>query len=57
MIAITFNLIARDSISNDLLSNHIRTDADIYLSAVSLVVAIFGFFKIASAPRRGSRGI
>jgi hypothetical protein len=40
-----------------LLSNRIGTDADAYLSAVSLVVAIFACFKIASAPRRGSRGV
>jgi hypothetical protein len=53
-IATTFNLIPRDTIKNDLLSNHIGTDADAYLSAVSLAVAVFACFKIASAPRRGS---
>jgi len=56
-IATTFNLIPRDAINNDLLSNRIGTDADAYLSAVSLAVAIFACFKIASAPRRGSRGV
>lgn len=56
-IATTFNLIPRDAINDDLLSNRIGTDADAYLSAVSLAVAIFACFKIASAPRRGSRGV
>ncbi|KAF2103448.1 hypothetical protein NA57DRAFT_72424 [Rhizodiscina lignyota] len=56
-IATTFNLIPRDAINNDLLSNRIGTVADAYLSAVSLAVAIFAFFKIASAPRRGSQGV
>lgn len=51
-IATTFNLIPRDAINNDLLSNRIGTDADAYMSAVSLAVAIFACFKIASAPRR-----
>jgi hypothetical protein len=41
----------------DLLPNYIGTDADIYLSALSLVVAIFACFKIAGAPRQGSRGV
>jgi hypothetical protein len=52
-IATTFNLIPLDSTNNDLLSNHIGTDADIYLSSLPLVVAIFACFKIASAPRQG----
>ena len=56
-IATTFNLIPRDTINNDLASKRIGTDVDIYLSAVSLAVAIFACFKIASAPRRGSRGV
>jgi hypothetical protein len=57
-IATTFNLIPRDAINNDLLSNRISSDADAYLSAVSLAVASFACFKIAtsSAPRQGSRG-
>jgi hypothetical protein len=55
-IATTFNLIPRDAMKNDLISDHIGTDADIYLSAVSLAVAIFAYFKIASALRRRSRG-
>ncbi|KAH9215513.1 hypothetical protein DL95DRAFT_388451 [Leptodontidium sp. 2 PMI_412] len=56
-IATTFNLIPRDVIDNDLPSNHIGADADAYLSAVLLAVAVFACFKIASAPRRGSRGV
>ncbi|KAH8586935.1 hypothetical protein B0O99DRAFT_643175 [Bisporella sp. PMI_857] len=56
-IATTFNLIPRDAVNNDLLSNRIGTNADAYLSAVSLAVAIFACFKIASAPRRGLRGV
>jgi hypothetical protein len=57
-IATTFNLMPRDAINNDLLSNHIGTDTDAYLSAVSLAVAAFACFKIASAPRRkATRGI
>lgn len=55
-IATTFNLIPRDAKKNDLPSNHIGTDADVYLSTVSLAVATFACFKIASAPNRGSRG-
>jgi hypothetical protein len=54
-IATTFNLIPGDTISNNLLSNHIGTGTDAYLSAVSLTVAIFACFKIASAPRRRSQ--
>jgi hypothetical protein len=53
-IATTFNLIPRNTISNTLLSNHIGTGPDAYLSAVSLAVAIFACFKIVSASRRGS---
>jgi hypothetical protein len=40
-----------------LVSNRIGTDADTYLSAMSLAVAIFACYKIASAPRRGSLGV
>jgi len=54
-ISTTFNLIPRDAIKKDLLSNRIGRDADVYLSAVSLAVAIFACFKIVSAPRRGLR--
>jgi hypothetical protein len=53
-ISKTFNLIPHNAIKNDLPSNRIGTDVDAYLSAVSLAVAIFACFKIASAPRRGS---
>jgi hypothetical protein len=56
-IATTFNLIPRDPINNDLLSNRIGTDTDACLSAMSLAVAIFACCKIATAPRRGSRGV
>lgn len=55
-IATTFNLIPREAINNDLFSIRIGTNADAYLSTVSLAVAIFACFKIASAPRPG-RGI
>jgi len=50
-IATTFNLIPRDTVNDDLLSNRIGTDADAFLSAVSLAVTIFACFKIASALR------
>jgi len=56
-IATTFNLITRDTINNDVLSNYIGTDIDIYLSSLSLVVAVFACFKIAGAPRQGSRRV
>jgi len=56
-IATTFNLIPRDTINNDVLSNYIGTDIDIYLSSLSLVVAVFACFKIAGAPRQGSRRV
>jgi hypothetical protein len=54
-IATTFNLIPRDARNNDLLSNDIGTNADACLGAMSLAVAIFACYKIASASRRGSR--
>jgi hypothetical protein len=50
-IATTFNLIPRDTVNDDLLSNRVGTDADAFLSAVSLAVTIFACFKIASALR------
>ena len=53
-IATTFNIIPRDVADGDLLSYPIGTNADKYLSALSIAVAIFGCFKIASAPHRGS---
>jgi hypothetical protein len=56
-IATTFNLIPRDTKDSDLISNRIGPDADAYLSAVSLAVAIFACFNIASASRRRSRGV
>jgi hypothetical protein len=56
-VATTFNLIPRDAKNNDLDSSHIGTDADVCLSALSLAVAAFACFKIASTPRRGSRGV
>jgi hypothetical protein len=56
-IATTFNLIPRNTIDDGLVSNRIGTRADAYLSAVSLVVAIFACYKIASAPRRRSRSV
>lgn len=54
-IATTFNLIPRNTVNNDLLSHHIGAVADAYLSVVSLAVAVFASFKIASAPRREPR--
>ncbi|RJE25804.1 hypothetical protein PHISCL_01850 [Aspergillus sclerotialis] len=56
-IATTFNMIPRDTINNNLVSNRIGGVADICLGSVSLAVAIFACFKIASAPRRGSRKV
>jgi hypothetical protein len=56
-IATTFNLIPHDAINNDLLSNSIETNADAYLSALSLAVASFACFKIASALRLRSRAL
>ncbi|CAG8064397.1 unnamed protein product [Penicillium nalgiovense] len=50
-IATTFNLIPRDMVNDDVLSSQIGTGADAFLSAVSLAVAAFACFKIASAPR------
>ncbi|KFY02767.1 hypothetical protein O988_01916 [Pseudogymnoascus sp. VKM F-3808] len=54
-ISTTFNLIPRDAKNKGLPSNRIGTDADVYLSAVSLAVATFACFQIATAPRRGPR--
>jgi hypothetical protein len=56
-VATTFNLIPRNAINNDLLSNQIGTHADAYLSAVSLAVAIFACSKIASVHRRASKEV
>jgi hypothetical protein len=53
-IATTFNLIPRNAIDNDSLSNRIGNHADVYLSAVSLAVTSFVCFKIANAPRQES---
>lgn len=50
-IATTFNLIPRDTVNDDLLSSRIGTGADAFLGAVSLAVAAFACFKIASSPR------
>lgn len=54
-IATTFNLIPPDAKGNDLLLDRIGANADTCLSAISLGVAVFVCFKIASATRRGSR--
>ncbi|KFY00823.1 hypothetical protein V490_01183 [Pseudogymnoascus sp. VKM F-3557] len=54
-ISTTFNLIPRDAKNKGLPSNRIGTDADVYLSALSLAVATFACFQIATAPRRGPR--
>ncbi|QKX55507.1 uncharacterized protein TRUGW13939_02600 [Talaromyces rugulosus] len=51
-IATTFNLIPRDAMKTP---NNIGTSADACLGAMSLAVAMFACYKIASAPRRGSR--
>lgn len=50
-IATTFNLIPPNAVNNDSLSNRVGINADAYLSAVSLAVAVFVCFKIASMPR------
>lgn len=52
-----FNLIPRDAINNNILLNYIGSDTDIYPSALSLVIAVFACFKIAGAPRQGSRRV
>lgn len=54
-MATTFNLIPRDVFQEDLVSNRVGTNADVYLSALSLAVFIFACFKIARSPRRESR--
>lgn len=56
-IATTFNLIPRDAKKNELPSNRFGTDADVWLNALSLAVAIFGCYKIASAWRSGYREV
>lgn len=53
-IATTFNLVPPDAMKNNLLLNRIGTDADVFLSVISLAVAIFACVKIARAPRRRS---
>ena len=50
-IATTFSLIPPDAITDDMLSNHISTDADAWLGAVSLAVALFVCFKLISTLR------
>lgn len=47
-IATTFNLIPPDAITDDMLSNHISIEADAYLGAVSLAVALFVCFKVSA---------
>ncbi|KAJ5799456.1 uncharacterized protein N7518_001524 [Penicillium psychrosexuale] len=49
-IATTFNLIPRYTVNDDFRSSGIGTGTDAFLSAVSLAVAAFACFKIASAP-------
>jgi hypothetical protein len=51
-IATAFNLIPRDAKKMDSPSNGIGADADAYLSAVSLAVAVFACFKMASTRHR-----
>jgi hypothetical protein len=53
-IATTFNLIPANK---DLPSYRIGTDTDAYLSAVSLAVAVYACFKIATVSRRGHERI
>lgn len=50
----TFNLVPYDATRVDLRSNDAGVDVDACLSAVSLAVACFAFFKIAIAARRSS---
>jgi hypothetical protein len=50
-IATTFNLIPPDTITDDMLSNHISIYADACLGAVSLTVALFVCFKLSSTLR------
>jgi hypothetical protein len=56
-IATTFNLIPRNTADDGSVSNRIDADADVLLSAVTLAVAIFACFKMATAPSRGSEAI
>ncbi|CDM30358.1 hypothetical protein DTO013E5_9539 [Penicillium roqueforti] len=49
-IATTFNLIPRYTVNDDFLSSSIGPGTDAFLSAVSLAVAAFACFKMASAP-------
>lgn len=55
-IATTFNLVPRDKVNDELLSNRIGfgKGADVFLSALSLSIAAFVCYKIASTPRRDS---
>jgi hypothetical protein len=50
-IATIFNLIPRDVISKDAVAMSIGTDKDVYLSAVSLAVAVFACCKIITSSR------
>lgn len=53
-IARTFNLIPPDTITDDMPLNHLSADADAWLGAVSLAVALFVCFKlISTADLRG----
>ena len=54
-IATTFSLIPPDAITDDMVSNHISDDADVYLGIMSLAVATFAIFKIISALRYGTK--
>lgn len=49
-IATTFNIIPSNVTKDDSLSYNIGTNGDVLLSAVSLVVATFALFKVASTP-------
>ena len=54
-IARTFNLIPPDTITDEMLSNHISIEADACLSAISLAVALFVCFKLFSTLRSDTR--
>jgi hypothetical protein len=56
-IATTFNLIPPDTITDDMLSNHISIEADACLSTVSLAVALFVCFKLISTLRSDTKSL
>ena len=49
-IATTFKIVPRDTVNDDLLLSRIGSDGDIFLGTVSLAIASFVIFKIATTP-------